>query len=336
MTDQLDLFGAPSPRSTTAVQPAAASPELEALAARVPATIRFGTSSWSFPGWQGIVWAHKETEQRLSRHGLAAYAQHPLLRAVGVDRTLYSPVEPDVLRGYRDAVPDDFRFLVKFHEDCLFARFPDHPRYGTRRGQSNPLFFDPGYATDAVVGPYLETIGPGRGALLLQFAPQPVDLLGGPEGFADRLHAFLTALPPEIHYAVELRNATLLTPYYGEALRSARATHCINLLPQMPDPYTQYAAVGGSSMPSLIVRWQLIAHRRYADARNLFTPFDAIVEPDIPSRLAIAHLVADAHAAGKPALVIVNNKAEGCSPLSVVELARAVVDTVESTTTPAT
>ena len=29
--------------------------ELERLAALVPSSIRFGTSSWTYPGWRGFV-----------------------------------------------------------------------------------------------------------------------------------------------------------------------------------------------------------------------------------------------------------------------------------------
>lgn len=37
-----------------------------------------GTSSWHFPGRAGLVWRHAVPEALLSRHGLAAYSQHPL------------------------------------------------------------------------------------------------------------------------------------------------------------------------------------------------------------------------------------------------------------------
>jgi hypothetical protein len=42
----------------------------------------FGTSSWHFPGWAGIVYAGRWPASNLSRHGLLALASHPLLRSV--------------------------------------------------------------------------------------------------------------------------------------------------------------------------------------------------------------------------------------------------------------
>jgi len=77
---QLSLFGGPPPG---VVGPAEVPAEIAALARELPADVRLGTSSWSFPGWQGIVYDRAVTAGRLARHGLTAYASHPLLRAVG-------------------------------------------------------------------------------------------------------------------------------------------------------------------------------------------------------------------------------------------------------------
>ena len=44
-----------SPTRRTGVHPAAWDDDLHALANRLPSTLRLGTSSWSYPGWQGLV-----------------------------------------------------------------------------------------------------------------------------------------------------------------------------------------------------------------------------------------------------------------------------------------
>ena len=68
-----------------------------------------GTSSWSFPGWAGIVYDSKVSQTTLARHGLAAYARHPLFRTVCIDRTYYSPITAEDFARYESAVPEDFR-----------------------------------------------------------------------------------------------------------------------------------------------------------------------------------------------------------------------------------
>src|SRR5512137_2496942 len=86
---QLGLFG---PTEEPGVAAVAVSPEVASLGARLPALVRLGSSSWSFPGWAGLVWARHHPADVLSADGLLAYARHPLLRAVGVDRTFYAPL----------------------------------------------------------------------------------------------------------------------------------------------------------------------------------------------------------------------------------------------------
>ena len=347
---QLGLFGDPTldgdergnARPGT-VQPADISSEIRTIAGQLPTSWRFGTSSWSFPGWRGTVWSDKQertySEQLLAKKGLAAYAAHPLLRTVGVDRTHYAPVTADVLADYARSVPDDFRFLVKAHEACTLATFPTHPRYGALRGQASPHFLDPNYARDMVVAPFVDGLGVKGGTLLFQFAAQPMAQLGGsPRKFAEQLYRFLRdlpALPTQApatsttdalgpRYAVEVRNAKLLTADYAAALRSAGAVHCFNLLPGMPSPAAQRRIVG--DQPLLVARWMLAPHHTYETALAAYGDFTAVVERDTTARREIAELLRHALARHRDALVIVNNKAEGSSPGSIFELAAELRD----------
>jgi uncharacterized protein YecE (DUF72 family) len=66
-----------------------------ALARHLSPQLYLGTSSWTFPGWQGLVYDRAASASVLARYGLAAYARHPLLRTVGLDRTFYAPIAAD-------------------------------------------------------------------------------------------------------------------------------------------------------------------------------------------------------------------------------------------------
>ncbi len=99
---QLDLFtpatstASPQPqkkrRQQFELRPAPLPSELQSVAQSLPETIRLGTSSWSFPGWDGLIYERPTPQTQLSREGLTVYSQHPLLRTVGVDRTYYRPM----------------------------------------------------------------------------------------------------------------------------------------------------------------------------------------------------------------------------------------------------
>jgi uncharacterized protein YecE (DUF72 family) len=187
---QLSLFGPPGGEAEAPLEPKdgvkAAAPDAEVidLGRELPATLRLGGSTWSFPGWEGWIYDRRYAEARLARQGLDAYARHPLLRAVGIDRTHYNPLAASDLAQYAAVVPEGFRFLVKAHEALTLSFFPDRPRYGAERGRVNPRFLDAAYATDRVVGPFVEGLGAKGGTLLFQFAPQG---LGGPERFAEQI-----------------------------------------------------------------------------------------------------------------------------------------------------
>jgi uncharacterized protein YecE (DUF72 family) len=300
--DQLDLF---APAAAPPPSPAPVPPEVAAAAARLPAGVRLGTSSWSFPGWTGIVWAGPATEADLAREGLRAYAAHPALRAVGLDRTWYAPLAPSAHAAYAAQVPDGFRFLVKADRALT--------------DPADPRFLDPAHARDAVAGPAAEGLGEKLGVVLFQFPPFGPGAAPRPEALAVRLHRFLEALPRGPRYAVELRSAAHLGAPYASALRAAGALHAFNVHPTMPGLAAQREVVG--PQPYLVVRWMLGHGRGYAEAREAYAPFDRLAAPDPAARRAIAALALEAAGAGREVLVVVNNKAEGCAPRSVVALA---------------
>ena len=104
----------PSPRKRAGeVLPLPADDTTHALAARLNPRIRLGASTWSYPGWAGIVWDEGPySEAVLAKNGLTAYAQHPLLRCVGIDRSFYRPLTEGQYARYAGQVPEDFRFVV--------------------------------------------------------------------------------------------------------------------------------------------------------------------------------------------------------------------------------
>ena len=271
---QLDLFGPPAEAELKPVVDSAPVPsELITLRQQLPPTIYLGTSSWAFAGWRGLVFHEKAPKSKLARHGLGAYAQHPLMRTVGVDRTYYAPISKDDFAAYADTVPEDFRFLVKAHELCTLAYFRSTGRYAQRRGERNLHFLDPEYATAHVVNPCLEGLGAKAGPLLFQFPPQSAAMVGGPERFASQLHTFLRALPPDLLYAVELRNTELFTSSYVDVLIDVGAVHCFNVHPSMPSLPAQYHTAANAAAPALVVRWMLHPGQAYDAAKKRYEPF---------------------------------------------------------------
>ena len=322
MTRQRHLFGEPPPKPEPGVGPCEVPEDLRRVACALPEQVRLGTSSWSFPGWEGLVWDRAASKRTLARSGLAAYARHPLLRSVGIDRTFYAPIAAEEFAGYADAVPDDFRFLVKAAAACTTPRLREA---GSRSGPPNPRFLDPGWATDEVVGPFREGLGGKAGPLVFQFPPVGPDVTGRPEQFADALGAFLMRLPKGPNFAVELRDPELLVPDYFAALREAGAVHCFGVHPRMPTIRQQRRLAGESSGP-LVVRWMLHSGLKYEQALERYEPFSELVDEDPETREELVDLSIEPVLRGQPIVIVANNKAEGSAPRSVFKLARALAE----------
>ncbi len=293
------------------VGPAPVSGEWAAVADALPGTVRLGTSSWSFPGWAGSVYDREATATHLARNGLAAYAVNPLLRAVGIDRTYYAPITAGTFAEYAGVVDDDFRFLVKAANLCT--------------DPSNELFLDVGFATEQVVGPYVEGLGAKGGALLFQFPPLGLEKTVRPEAFADSLAGFLSALPPGPIYAVELRDRAVFGRPYLAALRDSGAVHCFNAHPRMPSVRRQRQVVGADPGRLFVARWMLHSGLGYEAANERYAPFSQIVDEDLETREAYAELCAEQIVAGRSVLITANNKAEGSAPETLYRLAGRIV-----------
>jgi len=302
------------------VEPAIVDPALRSLATALSPQLRMGTMSWSFAGWRGLVYAQGADPKWLAEAGLTAYGQHPLLTTVEVDRSFYEPLPERYFSGIAAQVPEYFRFLIKAHEECTLLRFPKHARYGKRQAEANPRFLDPAYA-ESVIASCVPALGKKLGAILFQFPPQD---LGHPLRFAERLQAFLERLPRGVPYAVELRNPELLTPTYARALTESGALHAHNAWGAMPSVLAQARLIPPSARKPLIIRWLMRRGDSYEAARTRYLPFDRLAEPDLSTRAELAALLGKALAHDVPAFVLVNNKAEGCAPASIVELARAL------------
>jgi len=305
------------PEHLPALEGASLPAGLSQLGASLPRGLRMGTSSWSFPGWEGLVWGRSYPQGVLARDGLGAYASHPLFRTVGVDRTWYAPVGADVFARYARQVPGDFRFLVKAPAVLLT------PARG--RGADTDRYLNPAFALDAWIDPVRRGLGEKVGTLLLQFPPFPPEDRRDPEQLADALDRFFAALPKGLPYAVELRHRSGLTRPYAQVLARHRVHHCLNVYPGMPTLSTQDRVAAATGMPGRIVRWMLHPGFSYQQAKEAFAPFQQLAAPqdDVLNDLVdVLHPVLQSDEA---ALVIVNNKAEGCSPLTIQRLARALL-----------
>lgn len=325
---QDELFGGPPAKRPRGVQPAPATAEDQALAAALSPHVHLGTSTWSYPGWQGQVWAGRHSEATLSKTGLAAYAAHPLLRAVGIDRSFYRPMAASDFERHANQVPKGFRFTVKAPNLVTDALL----RSEDGRGQeANPLFLDASAARQDFIEPVVEGLGERIGALVFQLSPLPGPLLANMTEQLDRLHALLLACPkpPAGVIAVEVRDAAWLGAELVSLLRDTGARYCLGLHPKLPPLGEQLAMLRAMWPGPLVARWnlnRLHGPYGYEAAVKRYGEYGEMLDPDLDTRAELARVIRGTAGAGQDVFVTISNHAEGSAPLSVRALARAVVD----------
>ncbi len=297
------------------------SAQLRALAARIPAGVRFGASSWNYPGWRNLVY-HREYEPRgASARMLDEYAAFPLFRTVGIDSSFYAPPSEATFEAYAEHLPAGFPCVSKVWNQITVHTF-SKAQDKARAGQLNPDFLSPEVFLEAVHEPYRRYFADHAGPFVFEF--QAIDRHGGftPEAFAARLDEFFEALPRDAMYAVEIRNEEFLTPMYFAVLREHGVAHVFNSWTRMPSIGDQLDLPGSLSGPFLVARALLRPGRRYDEAVDIFAPYDRIREPHPPLRRDLARLVETAVRTRIPAYLLVNNRAEGSAPLTIAEVAK--------------
>ena len=313
--------------------PAVLDPAVAQLAQQLPSLLRMGVSTWSYPGWKDLVWDGDYDPSVLSKQGLTAYSQHPLMRTVSVDRTFWRPLSLEQYARMAQQVPPDFRFLIKCPNVVTDAQVRDE----NGKGQTaNPAFLSPELAVQQLVLPAVQGLGDKLGVLVFQLSPlawhqlQQVDVLL--HALAQMLAAVRSALQDlgadHVITAVEVRDPELLTPGLVEVLEAQHSTYCLGLHAKMPAIDEQLPVLRALWPGPLVCRWSLnriFGPYGYPDAQTKHDPFNEIRSEDTHTRSRLARTIAGITGAGQPAFVTISNDAEGCAPRSIALLAQALV-----------
>ena len=314
---QADLFG------PEALPPP--SPELVQLGRGIPPGIRFGTSTWTYDGWFGDVY-HRRYRGPQPAKRLEEYTRYPLFRTVGIYSVFYDPPSEEELQSYARALPPAFPCVSKVWDRITAMRLgQDSPQPGLA-GMRNPDFLNAVRFKDNVLGAYSRVFRDHAGCFVFEFQAMRGKDLPDPLQWADQLDDFLSELPKDFRYAVELRNPELLTPVHGEVLKRHGVAHVFNSWTEMP-PIGEQIDLGWTFPTAFTVARALLKPgRRYADAVKQFQPYDRVQEPLRSLRQDLLRLVSEAHRRRVEAFILANNRAEGNAPGTIRAVARMWVE----------
>ena len=303
--------------------------DLAALSDAVPPTIRFGTSSWTYPGWKGLVYQRDYPKSGAAAEMLEEYARYPLFRTVGIDSSFYSPPTIKTLHEYAAHLPAGFPCVAKVW-DRITVHTHAKARNKKEGGELNPDFLNAELFLREVYDPWQREFGDHAGPLVFEFQTIARSTGMVAQEFADRLDTFFSHLPREGRYAVELRNQEFLMPPYLAVLREHNVAHLFNSWTRMPSIGDQQDVPGVFSADFVVARVLLRPGRYYAEAVDAFAPYDRIQDANPELRRDVARLVEAARRLRVPAYIIVNNRAEGSAPHTIAAIMKLLIDHAEN------
>jgi len=293
---------------------------LQELGRRIPPMVRFGTSTWNYPGWRGLVYQQDYGPKGAPAKMLEEYAAFPLFRTVGIDSAYYGPPTEAVLRSYSEHLPPGFPVVSKVWSQLTIHTFTK-AQDPARAGKINTDFLNPDLFVEEIYQPYQRHFADNTGPFVFEFQTLAKSSGIDPERFATRLDEFFSGLPREGQFAVEIRNDDFLTPMYFAVLREHGVAHVFNSWTRMPPIGHQLDLPGAITGPFIVARALLRPGRTYNEAVDAFSPYDRIREPNLKLRRDLVRLVQTAVKTRIPAYLLVNNRAEGSAPLTIAAVA---------------
>lgn len=299
-------------------------------AQNLPARILFGTSSWTYPGWKGLIYKESYKDEKVFRAKcLAEYAKFPWFRTVGIDSLFYAPPRLSTLKSYAAQIPAQMRWVSKVWEEITIPRYAKHARYGERAGKDNANFLNAELFKERVLTVCeAPEVRPHVGPFVFEFQRFGPEWRREPGLFIEQLDRFLARLPREFQYAVELRTPEIMTVEYIQVLNRHGATHCFNHWSGMPPLKEQMkvaAAASGLGAPFYVARILTPLGVSYDEAVNRFEPYDKLQAPNPEMRADVARLAQRAIQKDVDAFVLVNNRAEGCAPFTIDAIGTSIV-----------
>jgi uncharacterized protein YecE (DUF72 family) len=275
-----------------------------------PANIVFGTCSWNYDSWIGLVYSKKASHS-------AAYLKEysAKYKTVEVDSWFYKLPLPDDVAEYRSLTPDNFTFSCKFIETLSLT----HER---SRDKSAPLQPNPNFLSVDVYRQYLEATHPLHDRIFLvelEFEYLNKQKMANLDTFMKSLETFVTALEKEnirntLPLGIECRNANYLKREYFQFLKDHGIAHVFSEKLYLPHIYELYSQFGDLIGGRVAIR--LLGGDRKEIEEKTNGNWNEIVEPkeDI---VEVADMLRDLAKGSRLVKVYLNNHYEGSAPKSI-------------------
>jgi uncharacterized protein YecE (DUF72 family) len=280
--------------------------------------IYIGTSSWKYEGWLGQVFSEeryvtrgKFSRKKFEENCIAEYAE--VFPIVCGDFAFYQFPTQNFWHKLFTTAPPNLRWAFKVPEEITVKQWPGHARYGTRAGLENENFLN----ADLFRRAFLDQIEPYKdrvSVMIFEFGTLSKKTMPGIDAFLTQVNRFLSELPDNWRYSIEIRNTEFLEPDYFACLRSYNVAHVLNAWTRMPELGIQLQMDDIFTADFTVVRALLKYGRTYESAVKTFEPYRSVQEENPAARDALRSILERAKRIKQPAFVFVNNRLEGNAP----------------------
>lgn len=277
--------------------------------------VQFGTCSWKFPSWEGLVYSAADGINYLEEYARA-------FDTVEIDQWFWSLFgldtvslpKPETVAEYLSSVPETFRFSIKAPNSITLTHV-------YKRSRKDPNAPNPHFLSPELTSRFLSLIEPMReqtSVVMFQFEYLNKQKISDRAAFLAHLDGFFASLPGGWTYGVEPRNPQYLERDYFELLRRHGISHVFCQGYYMPPVQSIYPKVADLLVSPAVIR--LMGPDRAEIERKTGKRWDAAVDPKDEDLAGIADVVEDMLARGQQVIVNVNNHYEGSAPITIRKL----------------
>lgn len=278
--------------------------------------IYFGSCSWKYDSWKGLVYPHFDKINYLEE-----YAKQ--YRSVEVDQwfwSLFAPGSPPALPKLKDieeynaATPRDFKFTIKAPNSVSLTHH--YPRYTGGKMAENEYFLSP-----ELWGKFIDSLGALKekiGAVILQFEYLNKQKMPAQSIFLKKLEDFFTAIPRDVPVAVETRNPYYLNKEFFTFLHDQELIPVFLQGYYMPPVFPVIEKFRNLLPKSMIIR--LHGPDRQGMEEKTNGVWNKIIAPKDEELQNLARLLGVLSEAGTEVYVNVNNHYEGSAPITIQKI----------------
>ncbi len=276
------------------------------------AKVRFGTCSWKYDSWRGLVYTDQAKENYLLEYSKkydSVEIDQWFWSLFGIDKVSLPRLQ--VVEEYTNSVPDHFKFTIKIPNSITLTHF-------YRKIKTDPLEVNPYFLSNDLFESFLATLKPMHskvGLLMFQFEYLNKQKMSSQQEFIEKFSDFIEKCNPDFTYGIEIRNPWYLNKKYFEFLNQYGLGHVFLQGYYMPDISEIYQKHW--SMIKSVTAIRLHGPDRSDIEEKSKGIWNKLYEPKDDEISRITRIIEEIHSKNIDVYVNVNNHYEGSAPLTI-------------------